>query len=1660
MTTVTLRSQKAQPLTNQEIDDNFSNLNTNKLESVVYSNCTTSGSGWFRVATTSSDGRGTYNVDIYTTGGNHNPSILTVHAQGDSSSAKLLCAIWDEQFPASSVRITRSATNTYLEVNFTISVNPFQIRVNHVGHNTNILGYSGALSAGGDTVCDSVQLIGRVNTSKIYASDARTSIVYDSDNTSYYLNPASTSVLNALTVGNSSVWTQATLTNLNQLTNGPGYLTGNQTISISGDVSGSGTTSIALTLANSGVTAGTYGSSTNIPQIIVNAKGLITSVSNVAVSIPSGSLTFTGDVTGTGTTGSSTTLTLANSGVTAGTYGSSTSIPVLAIDSKGRITSISTSAVTTVDNAYYGIIQDTRAAQYSPNDYTDYRTTWEFTNQITGLGDWHSLMTLQGWHNSYAAWQIIGPASTGAHENWYLRSGVNSSWNVARTILHSGNYSSYALPLSGGTLTDSLLVKNTGTSNKARLYTEADNAWFEQIKDDGTIVGRLGFDGYGSSSAYYTEFTIAMRGTGDSGLNNILTANVTRNLTLGGITNTASNDFRAPIFYDSNDTSYYVDPSNTGTSARFAGQIVVEDGIRARVSNFGSPYVLYALSDTYDSSTFFGIKYIEGNPDTIQIIGNNNLGLSIGMDIGDTTASSSLRAPIFYDSNDTGYYGDFNNGGVRAWRNSGYSGGISVADDGGYLTYRITTNNHSDSWQWQFTSNDITAGSGTKSFWVTYNGNHAYAAGSMRAPIFYDSDDTGYYIDPNSVSVLNKVAVGGNFVQTVYEDVKRYSSLYSSGTQAIRHTIGRIYFTPNHWGDWSVVNIKLQELTYSQGSIEYNIWGWYGMGNGSSLNIDVVATNGWARSDYRVTLGSVTGAGWQYASANVYYQDVFVDLDYYAGVEVMIGVEQSSITTSNPGSGTGWAYVFYDSPAQANISSFEETHQLRDRYSRRTNNLIIGSGTYGNTITPISDSNMNLSTPSGSVYFDAWPRMYGLYDLNDTSYYVDPHSTSYQRSLFLGAHDSGDSEFRFGEDSSGWYGDRWYWDSAYTVYRYSRFAGSDSLIHYHDTRDGSRITYGRNIVFDNYGKGIVGTYSSYRYQGVFSMGDSYKLPADGTTTGNLYGIAWSHPNAGGVAGNLASHGMLILENGGFQGAWGGGRLVTPSDIRGTIFYDYNDTGYYIDPNSTSDSALRIRGGALHGPNPTWGAYLLVGGDGRQNYTNNGTVASISTTNGNLHLDAASGYDTYINYYDGGNVYFGSGGNSIVAQITSDGSFRSPIFYDYNDTGYYIDSNGTSRTNYLVPNKIKCVGNVNNEPRWDFSAYVVEAQHWYGNNSSQTMYLGEGSNTIQIPGSGGIRPTIMYDYNDTTYYCDPNSTSFLYRIRSYYIRNPYDVSVDHPFGLYFADNESTAYAIYRESGAWTWPYPDLRIAFHTGIKIGANASYKGVRFYTDYDMSSLVMSVNNADYVSGGVYVHSDLRAPIMYDANDTAYYCDPASTNRLNFVNSNNHYIQPGYMLYSDHGGWTGEYNKIQWHSSHLYLQNGGGGYLLILRRGDGGERFYCDYSGNVTASGNITAYSDRSLKENILTIQNPLQLVSKLRGVTFDWIETKKPSYGLIAQEVEQVIPELVLEIDTGTTEIDSSKKIKTVDYGKMVSVLIEAIKEQQQQIDELKNLVKQLVQ
>ena len=103
-------------------------------------------------------------------------------------------------------------------------------------------------------------------------------------------------------------------------------------------------------------------------------------------------------------------------------------------------------------------------------------------------------------------------------------------------------------------------------------------------------------------------------------------------------------------------------------------------------------------------------------------------------------------------------------------------------------------------------------------------------------------------------------------------------------------------------------------------------------------------------------------------------------------------------------------------------------------------------------------------------------------------------------------------------------------------------------------------------------------------------------------------------------------------------------------------------------------------------------------------------------------------------------------------------------------------------------------------------------------------------------------------------------------------------------------------------------------------------------------------------------------------------------------------------------------------------------------------DRLVIDSSGNATFAGDVVAYSDKKLKKNIKTLDG--SKVYKMRGVSFDRINTGKKSSGVIAQEIQEIAPELVNESD-GTLGVA---------YGNLTGYLIEAIKELKAEIEELK--------
>ena len=121
----------------------------------------------------------------------------------------------------------------------------------------------------------------------------------------------------------------------------------------------------------------------------------------------------------------------------------------------------------------------------------------------------------------------------------------------------------------------------------------------------------------------------------------------------------------------------------------------------------------------------------------------------------------------------------------------------------------------------------------------------------------------------------------------------------------------------------------------------------------------------------------------------------------------------------------------------------------------------------------------------------------------------------------------------------------------------------------------------------------------------------------------------------------------------------------------------------------------------------------------------------------------------------------------------------------------------------------------------------------------------------------------------------------------------------------------------------------------------------------------------------------------------------------------------------------------------------------LIVSSSIGDNPFGILVKGAVSASGDVIAFqsSDERLKDNIQPIESPLEKIFQINGVSFDW-NNKQDLYsgrdvGVIAQEIESVLPEIVQTRESG---------MKAVRYEKIVALLIEAIKEQQLQIDELK--------
>jgi len=211
----------------------------------------------------------------------------------------------------------------------------------------------------------------------------------------------------------------------------------------------------------------------------------------------------------------------------------------------------------------------------------------------------------------------------------------------------------------------------------------------------------------------------------------------------------------------------------------------------------------------------------------------------------------------------------------------------------------------------------------------------------------------------------------------------------------------------------------------------------------------------------------------------------------------------------------------------------------------------------------------------------------------------------------------------------------------------------------------------------------------------------------------------------------------------------------------------------------------------------------------------------------------------------------SGNTHVIGNLTIGNSTSSDL--------YFTDTNETTRRMHCNSNRL---GFLNSSNNW--SAYSENNGNWIMSAAATVSSTLTANGDIQVNGEIRLKDRITL-----------------------------------PASGLSSVSGRPGYAIYQEGGAWAHPYPDLCIAMHTGIKLGANASYNGIRFYDDYTMATQVMAVNDSSspigaghvYVNNVLQAGSSLRAPIFYDTN-TNYYGDFASTSVLNALQFN--YTQHG----------------------------------------------------------------------------------------------------------------------------------------------------------------------
>ena len=531
-----------------------------------------------------------------------------------------------------------------------------------------------------------------------------------------------------------------------------------------------------------------------------------------------------------------------------------------------------------------------------------------------------------------------------------------------------------------------------------------------------------------------------------------------------------------------------------------------------------------------------------------------------------------------------------------------------------------------------------------------------------------------------------------------------------------------------------------------------------------------------------------------------------------------------------------------------------------------------------------------------------------------------------------------------------------------------------------------------------------------------------------------YGLQFNAPYGG------DGYGLAFRTRNGDTGSWNSWRYPAVYGVNAngggalyaTIYYDQDNTGYYLDPTGTSQISSVLANNWFR-PQGSTGVYW-VDQDTRIFSDSSGYLKTRSD-NGIVIYDRSAGLKGYL-YFDGSGFgllnnqggwsvranYGSSYGGNLTGSWTSDGDHRAPIFYDSNNTNYYLDPSSTSTS--LRINGGIAQNNIVGRP----------AAYWGATSAS-------GPVVIKFPGNssnyGMVHAVIdIYEYNSnnvcTVIIGGHNWNGAWYQYGANVIG-----FTDKAVRLAFKDGK---YAIVIGDAYSSWSYGQVVLR-----KIQNGTYYSG-----------------SMD-IAGGYTVAIESDSGYGWDSGDLLG--DGLKTKNSFRAYSSDCCYTAGLSAYGASGNDTSYCSVWQVGTCGLYVANYGPsvdiGTYQLLQRPFTGECFYYDGGcGNLYIGGNICQnwYSDCKYKENITEIDSALDKIEAMRGVEFDWNELgeeeafrKGHEVGVIAQEVQAVYPQAVREVSKERE--DHVVTALVVDYEKFTPLIIQSIKELKVKVDNIKS-------